>query len=259
MKAIKLNSVTFMVVVAVLLISCNTTSSTQNSTPVGDTTQNSLDWNGSYSGILPCADCEGIETTLKLDLNSTYVLITKYLGRKNSNEITKNGTFSWNENTIVLHGIKKGEQPSIYKVEENQLRQFDLSGKPITGGLAQSYVLSKNGNPMVEDKRWKLISLNGKAIDGTSKTHYLIFHSKDNKIEAKANCNVLLNKYSIKNNLKLKIEPGVSTLMSCPDNLEDDFKKVLFMVDNLSVSDDGKNLSLNKARMAPLAQFELVK
>jgi len=47
-------------------------------------------------------------------------------------------------------------------------------------------------------------------------------------------------------------------LMACPDqNLEKELLNVLGEADNLST--DGEYLSLNKARMAPLARFELVK
>ena len=45
--------------------------------------------------------------------------------------------------------------------------------------------------------------------------------------------------------------------MACPDNLEQEFLAVLLQVDNLST--DGETLSLNKARMAPLAKFKLLK
>ncbi len=31
----------------------------------GDNSQNSLDWPGTYTGTLPCADCEGIKTEIK--------------------------------------------------------------------------------------------------------------------------------------------------------------------------------------------------
>jgi heat shock protein HslJ len=45
--------------------------------------------------------------------------------------------------------------------------------------------------------------------------------------------------------------------MACPDMKEEDaFKKVLEQVDNFTVS--GDNLSLNKAKMAPLATFRAV-
>ena len=66
----------------------------------------------------------------------------------------------------------------------------------------------------------------------------------------------MLNTYKIKNELQLKIDAGISTLMACPDNLEQEFSEVLFLADNLSV--DAKTLTLNTGRMTPLARFELV-
>jgi len=67
----------------------------------------------------------------------------------------------------------------------------------------------------------------------------------------------LILNYRITNELAIRFDQGISTLMACPDGLEDEYVKVLSTVDNLSVSSD--RLTLNKARMAPLAVFELVK
>lgn len=112
-------------------------------------------------------------------------------------------------------------------------------------------------NPKVEDKKWQLVELNGKPIEGTSETHYIIFHSKDNRLEAKANCNVLSYNYEIVGEYRLKLTRGISTMMACPESVEDELVAVLNQVDNLSLGDDV--LTLNKARMAPLAKFRLVK
>lgn len=122
----------------------------------------------------------------------------------------------------------------MFKVEENQVRRLDMEGNEITGDLAQNNVIRKNGNTMVENKRWQIIELNGKEVKGTSESHYLIFHAKDGRLEAKANCNILLYDYKIKNGLQIKIEPGISTMMACPDNLEHEFSQALIKADNLS-------------------------
>jgi len=238
------------------LTACNLTKKTVNTTNSDShTSQNSLDWQGSYFGITPCASCPGIETELTLTSDQNYVLTRKYIDNEGTD--TVKGKFSWDGNLIKLEGIKDGDGPSMYKVEEGKIRQLDLKGKEIKGQLAQNYVLTKNGNLSVEDKRWKLIELYGKPITGSAETHYIIFHSEDGRVEAKANCNVILNNYKIKNQYQLKITPGISTLMACPDNLEQELLKALVQADNLSISET--NLSLNKARMAPLARFELVK
>lgn len=42
--------------------------------------QNSLDWAGVYRRTLPCADCEGIKTEIKLNQDLSYVKAVKYMG-----------------------------------------------------------------------------------------------------------------------------------------------------------------------------------
>lgn len=216
-----------------------------------------LDWQGKYYGITPCASCEGIETTLTLAKGNKYSLTTVNIHTNNKPE-TINGKFKWNRNNIILLGIKTGTRPTMYKVEENQVKQLDLKGKEIKSKLWPAYVLVKMGNTSVENKRWKLIELNGKPIVGDSQTNYVIFHSQNETLEAKAGCNQINKSYTIKNSVQLAIHSGISTLMACPEeSIEQEFIEVLSSTDNLSV---GANmLSLNKGRMAPLAKFELVK
>ena len=223
------------------------------------TSEISLDWAGIYSGVLPCASCEGIETELTLNDDGTYELSMEYLGVEDDKAIVYSGPFSWDENgsVITLSGIGEGEASPYYRVEENQVRHLDLEGNIIEGDLATFYVLTKEGNPVVEDQKWQLVELNGKVVEGDADTHYIIFHSADNRMEAKADCNVLQYNYRIKHQLMLEVEQGLSTLMACPEgSVEDEYREVLNTVDNLSC--DGETLTLNKARMAPLAVFKLV-
>ena len=56
--------------------------STDSIVPTGDNSYNALDWEGTYMGIVPCADCEGIEKTILLNKENTYTLTSKYLGKK---------------------------------------------------------------------------------------------------------------------------------------------------------------------------------
>lgn len=243
------------------MYSCNanktSTSGAQQTTPA-DTTPISSDRLGKYSGVLPCANCEGIETELTLSGDMTYVLTTKYLGRNDSKTDTVKGKFTLQENKLKLAGIKGNERSSLYKVEENQVRQLDMEGKEITGGLAKRYVLVKKGDNKIEDKRWRLIELNGKPVTGAPERNYLIFHSKENSIEARANCNLIRLNYTIKNKMQLTIGPGgIMTRMACIDNQEQEFLETIMKVDNITTH--GQTLSLSKGRMAPLIRFELEK
>lgn len=113
-------------------------------TPVDShNSQNSLDWQGTYKGVTPCADCEGIETEVVLNNDLTYVIRTKYLGKGDGKTLEEKGNFVWNKTggNISLQGLKG--RPSQYKVGENQLTQLDMEGKPISGALAEKYVLTK--------------------------------------------------------------------------------------------------------------------
>lgn len=102
--------------------------------------QKALDWQGTYKGTTPCADCEGIETELILNKDLTFVLKTKYLGKEKQNIFEEKGTFTWNAlgSIISLKGM-----PNQYKVGENTLTQLDMEGKAVAGVLADRYVLKK--------------------------------------------------------------------------------------------------------------------
>jgi len=134
---------------ALCLVGCARSAATSPSTSgppaTPDSSRTSLDWPGSYAGVLPCADCEGIETSITIRSDQTYAVRTRYLGTDDAGR-TREGTFAWNEagSAITLEGISSG--PSRYLVGENKLIQLDLAGNRITGELADRYVLRKTSD-----------------------------------------------------------------------------------------------------------------
>ncbi len=136
-----------------LLASCGSkTSSDSTSTTIDSTAQiadtshtshNSVDWAGVYKGVVPCADCEGIETLIVLNGDNTYLLRTTYLGQPDASAIEKTGSLTWNTegNTVSLNGIENA--PNQYFVGENKITQLDMTGNKIEGKLADKYVLAK--------------------------------------------------------------------------------------------------------------------
>ncbi|WP_437922027.1 copper resistance protein NlpE [Sphingobacterium sp. LRF_L2] len=90
---------------------------------------------GTYRGDLPCTDCDAIATILTLGSDRGYVLEYVYVG-KNVEPFTKKGTWELQDGDLNLDGLDYK-----YRVEPNQLRQLDLSGKEITGDLAERYIL----------------------------------------------------------------------------------------------------------------------
>lgn len=102
--------------------------------------RNALDYQGTYIGVLPAADAEGIETTIVLTDNE-YSKTVKYLGKSETLPAQK-GKYSWDKdgNIITLEGI---ETPNQYFVAENKLYALDINGQRITGDLAENYALKK--------------------------------------------------------------------------------------------------------------------
>lgn len=108
-----------------------------------DNSMNSLDWDGTYRGTLPCADCEGIETELTLNQDGTYSYKSNYLGKNDALEEEYTGKFTWDKEgrTIQLDGLKGS--PGKYQVGENQIWHLDQDGNRISGDLADLYILKK--------------------------------------------------------------------------------------------------------------------
>ncbi|TVQ14506.1 MAG: copper resistance protein NlpE [Bacteroidetes bacterium] len=104
--------------------------------------RNSLDYLGTYFGVLPCADCEGISTTIQLLPDQNYVLSYLYKGKEPRNFFEQRGTWSWEDDNTTIT-LDNREKPNQYKVVENALIHLDKNGKIITGELAEHYRLKK--------------------------------------------------------------------------------------------------------------------
>src|SRR5690606_3554603 len=90
---------------------------------------------GTYRGNLPCTECDAIATSLTLANDKAYTLEYIYVG-KSAEPFSKTGTWELKDGELNLEGLDYK-----YKVEPDQLRQLDLSGKEIRGELAERYIL----------------------------------------------------------------------------------------------------------------------
>ncbi|MBX2951975.1 MAG: META domain-containing protein [Leadbetterella sp.] len=207
---------------------------------------NSLDWSGRYEGTLPGkkGGSEPVVLVLKEDLS--YEMTRN--GRKSE------GGFAWGPDggSIIL------PEESLYLfVGENFLKAVTRKGKEVEGG---KYRLNKTEDRSIKEKYWKLIELNGKPVtvsEGGREPH-LIIRREDNRVTGNGGCNGFGGTYELNEATgRIRFSKVAATLMACPwDNVEGEFFEVLDKVDNFTT--DGKFLSLNKARMAPLARFEVV-
>ncbi len=102
-----------------------------------------LDWDGTYTGKLPCADCEGIIYTLTLDNNDSYTLVRHYEGAKNSQDDILKGKILWNDNGSIITLQGMDNEPNQFFVGENTLFKLNGDGERIKGPMADLYMLKK--------------------------------------------------------------------------------------------------------------------
>ena len=112
----------------------------------------------------------------------------------------------------------------------------------------------------ITEKYWKLIEINGKQVEATtSREAFITLKNENQRVNGNGGCNTLNGTYEITPGNRIKFSQMATTMMACLNmEIEEGLKKALEMADNYSLSEDGKFLSLNRARMAPLARFELV-
>ncbi|MDR0371185.1 MAG: META domain-containing protein [Prevotellaceae bacterium] len=218
---------------------------------------------GIYSGILSCADCQGIITSLELR-KGNYTLRTKDIRNTNSQEIVEQkGQFTLNGsgNVITLNGIDSSEQTVQYAVRDGGLLPLDVSGKPVRTA-DNNHLLRKTNSSMLTEKYWRLTELNGKAVGNSMRREpHIVLRIADNRITGNSGCNGFSGSYTLNEETKrISFSEMISTRMACMNMEfnEQELLDVFGITDNYSISADGNTLTLNKARMAPLAVFEAV-
>lgn len=102
--------------------------------------RNSVNWEGVYTGTIPAADGPGINVQLTLDVDETYEISYEYIDKSES--FVAAGKFTWDESEGIIM-LDAPDLPPYYKVGEGILIQLDMRGKPISGGLAERYILRK--------------------------------------------------------------------------------------------------------------------
>ena len=151
----------------------------------------------------------------------------------------------------VINGACKTSSGSTTKVDT-------ASGSTVKAETAA------NGSEGITEKYWKLVEINGKQVvyDETTgeREAFIILKNGNSRVTGNGGCNTLNGTYEIDTErYRIKFSQMITTQMACLNmEVENQLKTVFEMTDNYSLSADGKYLSLNRARMAPLARFEVV-
>jgi heat shock protein HslJ len=217
--------------------------------------QNALNWDGFYSGFLPCADCMGIQVSLELSKDQTFHLKMVYAG-KDAGSFESSGKITRNKagNCIT---IGDGEDKMQFLVGENVLTALDREGNKITGELAENYVLVKVDLNLVE-KYWKLTELFGEPVvasEGSEEAHILL-KKEDCRVNGSGGCNSIGGTYLLKPDNGIVFSQMVSTLKMCLHmDTETNLKKALETADRYALNGD---VLILRAGANSLARFEAV-
>lgn len=175
---------------ACVLAGCATTART--GPPTTDNARTSLDWPGTYYGVLPCADCAGIATTVTLEPDGTFRSRLLYLG-KDGASFEDHGRLAWNAagSTVTL----EGSDAARYFVGESHLLRVGADGSRVTGSLASRYVLTKGPVPLA-GPRWELLAIGSRDILDDSPLPFIAF-DPDHRAHGFDGCNRLTGTYSL--------------------------------------------------------------
>lgn len=131
---------------------------------------------------------------------------------------------------------------------------------PHNAGTSQKQPQIMTTKTELQETYWKLTELMGKPIvkdEKMTKEIHIILKKEENRVQGFSGCNTIMGQYELKEGNRITFKGIASTMMACPDmTTEFEFNKMLGIVDNYSIN--GNILTLNKAKMAPMARFEAV-
>lgn len=195
------------------------------------TSQNALDWAGTYEGVLACADCAGIHTRLTLAGDGSFELYTRRLARGATAAMAQ-GQFEWEPGGNIIALATAGEAQR-FAVGEGRLLRLDPGQAQPAWGRADA-VLPLAGadwrgageglGRALEDHRWTLAS----AVDAANQRldalfpdpeHTFVFEFAGNRLHAQGGCNGLRGGFGIDADGMLAVTGAMSTMMACPPPL----------------------------------------
>lgn len=95
---------------------------------------------GVYEGLLPAASSPGIQTSITLNDDGTFVWRSEYIGEQDG-VFTDKGMYTVTGNIAALDIPSEGVHYA--RLEDSHMRLLDQDKAAITGALADMYVLGK--------------------------------------------------------------------------------------------------------------------
>ena len=137
----KFINITILVLLTVFILFRINTALNQMNSDDEQVSQSIEDLPAVFSGVLPCADCPGIETVIVL--NETGFEELSHYQERGNNLFQEEGTWSLSGDTLKLYR----SEDELYKAfifSREQIKQLDQDLQPITGVLEENYVLDRS-------------------------------------------------------------------------------------------------------------------
>ncbi|CAM4048229.1 copper resistance protein NlpE [Flavobacterium antarcticum] len=108
----------------------------------GHTSINSLDWQGTYEGTLPCDGCDGTFTELTISTDNKFILHSTKMNGDKKDKTSEEGLYQWDESGSNISMEIKGVT-TMYKVGENKLILLNNEGNMMPETDKENYFLMK--------------------------------------------------------------------------------------------------------------------
>ena len=191
------------------------------------TSQNSLDWAGTYEGLLACADCAGTHTRLTLEQDGRFEIVSRPLLR-GAEPSTAEGRFDWEAggSIIVLAG---DEQQQRFAVGEGRLLRLDPGQAQPAWGRSEAILALSNPDwrgarqglaEVMEDHRWTLVD----AADAANQRLDVLFPDVErpfafnfaaSRLHVEGGCNGLRAASRVGADGMVEITGSMNTMMAC--------------------------------------------
>jgi hypothetical protein len=104
--------------------------------------QKETNWIGTYKAVLPCINCEGLEATLSLKEDTTFLLKINFLGSDVVIPDTT-GRVIWTEPDKLFSLDIAGYFSSHFEIAGDTLFNLDLDHKRVVGADAPKFIFKR--------------------------------------------------------------------------------------------------------------------
>ena len=185
----------------------------------------SLDWAGTYEGVLRCANCPGAKTKLTLNQDGSYRLVMQAQGSQSA-EKSVSGVFTWQPsgNAITLDEGGGRQQFSVGEGRLTLLRPEGSASQSPADDLVLTHVApaAQSGDleQQLERYRWTLVfatDANSRRIAALPRDqdHPVVFSFAGSRLSVQGACNRFMGAYQVTAANQLIVNVGASTMMAC--------------------------------------------